>query len=197
MFSLKNVYLYSYQRVKIYLKKFGTVILFGSIIFWALSNLPVSNVSNISQTSTSQPLSIGKDIKNIENSYAAKIGKSVVPIFKPIGFEDWRISVSFISGIFAKEMVVSTLSTLYAFSDTGNISNFKEKLGKIRKSDGKPQYNKLTAVIIMIFVLLYFPCLGALMAIKKETDSWFWSAFSLVYGFVVAWIICFFCLSYF
>jgi ferrous iron transport protein B len=191
MFSLKNVYLYSYQRVKIYLKKLGTVILFGSIIFWSLSNLPTAKtVTQNKSSSISQSSQISNN--NIENSYSAKIGKALVPIFKPIGLEDWRICVSFISGVFAKEMVVSTLSTLYAVTDSGNISNFRDKLDKIKKLDGKPQYNKLTALIIMLFVLLYFPCLGALTAIKKETDSWFWASFSLVYGFAVAWIICFF-----
>jgi len=192
MFSLKTVFLFSYQQIIIYFKRIAVVILFGSILFWALSIFPLSsNVNNVNNFKV-QNINNKNDFKDFSNNYVTKLGKFLVPIFTPIGFEDWRIPVSFISGIFAKEMVVSTLSTLYSVSDIDKNLDLKTRLSRIKKQDGSLQYNKLTSILIMLFVLLSFPCLGALMTIKKETQSWFWAGVSLVYGFAIAWTVCFF-----
>ncbi|MCD7969729.1 MAG: ferrous iron transport protein B [Alistipes sp.] len=124
-----------------------------------------------------------------KNSYIGRIGQAIEPAMRPLGF-DWKLSVSLISGAAAKEIVVSTLGVLY--SDHGDPSaSLSEKLTAPDPVTGKPDLTPLTALSFLVFVLLYFPCIAALVAIAKETGSWKWAAFSFFFNTLIAWIVAF------
>ncbi|MCD8072926.1 MAG: ferrous iron transport protein B [Alistipes sp.] len=124
-----------------------------------------------------------------KNSYIGRLGQAIEPVMRPLGF-DWRFSVSLISGAAAKEIVVSTLGVLYA-GDGEDYETLSERLTSPNPETGKPDMTPLTAISFLIFVLLYFPCIAALVAIAKEPGSWKWAAFSFVFNTVVAWIVAF------
>ncbi|MCC8018763.1 MAG: ferrous iron transport protein B [Rikenellaceae bacterium] len=124
-----------------------------------------------------------------KNSYIGRMGQAIEPVMRPLGF-DWRLSVSLISGAAAKEIVVSTLGVLYADHGAPGAS-LSEKLREPDPVTGQRDMSPLVAFSFLIFVLLYFPCIAALVAIAKETGSWKWAAFSFVYNTLTAWIVAF------
>lgn len=123
--------------------------------------------------------------EKLEQSYAAQFGKAINPILEPLGF-DWKIGVSLVAGLAAKEVVVSTLGTIYAVGgDTDNPAPLTEYL------QNDPNFTPLIALTLMLFVLIYPPCIAALAVVKRETGSWKWVAFMFFYENAFAWIACF------
>lgn len=123
--------------------------------------------------------------EKLEKSYAGQFGKLVEPIIAPLGF-DWRIGISLVSGVTAKEVVVSTMGTMYSIGDG------KENTGSLKKALVNDEHmNPLIAYSMMIFVLIYSPCLAALAVMKRETGSWKWPTVSMVYATSLAWIVTF------
>ena len=114
-------------------------------------------------------------------SYLSKIGHVVEPLVKPIGL-DWRAAVALITGFVAKEIVVSTLAILY---------NTGDDVDSLRNSLESSGMTPITAYAFMLFVLIYVPCLSSIAAIRRETNSWFWPGFSIVYSKTLAWIVSF------
>ena len=131
-----------------------------------------------------------------ENSFIGKIGKFVEPVMRPLGF-DWKMSVSLLAGVAAKEIVVSTMGVLYqAEADPANVSeSLVTKLQNTKYRDGpnagKPVFNSITAFAYLMFVLLYFPCVAVVAAVRKESGKWKWALFMVTYTTAVAWIIAF------
>lgn len=123
--------------------------------------------------------------EKLEQSYAAMFGKAINPILEPLGF-DWKIGVSLVAGLAAKEVVVSTLGTIYA---VGGDTDHPEALTTYLQND--PYFTPLVALTLMLFVLIYPPCVAALAVIKRETGSWKWVGFMFMYENVFAWIACF------
>ncbi len=126
----------------------------------------------------------------IENSYLGKIGKCIEPIMKPLGF-DWRITVSLISGITGKEVVVSTMAVLFNANGLAQNNNLKESLIKTTNNEGKILFDLSTVVAFIMFVLVYFPCIGVIAAINKETATWKWSLFEIFFTTSLAWVLSF------
>jgi ferrous iron transport protein B len=112
----------------------------------------------------------------------------VEPVIKPLGF-DWKIGVSLFSGVAAKEIVVSTLSVLYTAE--GDETTLPDRLKADTYADGRPVFNPAVALALMVFVLLYFPCIATITAIRHETGSWRWALFEVVYTVAVAWVMAF------
>ncbi|MBQ8158194.1 MAG: ferrous iron transport protein B [Prevotella sp.] len=158
----KAIARHTWEKGKEYLKKMGGVILVASIIVWALGYFP----HNDELTEQQQQ----------EQSYIGKMGKAVEPIFTPQGF-NWKLDVSLLAGVGAKEIVASTIGVLY-----GQDVNLQEAMEK----DG---ITPLAAYSYLLFVLLYFPCIATIVAIKHETSSWRWASFAAGYTTLVAWII--------
>ncbi|MBU1052332.1 MAG: ferrous iron transport protein B [Proteobacteria bacterium] len=207
---LKSLMIHMWDRSKMFLKKMGKIILIGSIIVWFLSSFPKNINYSIDYTSTinkinasfkekiasaneedktllnEQMLAEIADIRKklnlekTEKSYMGKIGKGVSPVFEPLGI-DWRGSVSLLTGVFAKEIVVSTLGVLYSAEG----SDDKNALSNALRSSGM---TPLSALSMMVFVLLYLPCLATITMIKKETGSFKWTFFSITYSTVIAWV---------
>lgn len=163
----KSILLHTWEKGKQYLKKMGGIIMIASIIIWFLGYYP--NHDTYSTPSEQQ-----------ENSYIGMVGKVIEPVIKPLGF-DWQLGVGLISGAGAKELVVSTLSVLYtddAGSDNANIAS---------RLDISP----LVAFCFMLFVLLYFPCVATVAAIKEESGGWKWAIFTMIYTTLLAWVVTF------
>lgn len=174
--TVKSALHHMWEKSKQYLKKMGTIILFASIIIWALGYFPRPKTNNITVQ------------QQLEQSFIGKIGKFIEPVMEPLGF-DWRMSVSLAAGLPAKEVVVSTLSVLYTGNDESD--ELEDVMLSQTKPDGTPLYTPLVAFTFMVFVLLYFPCIATLIAIKQESGSWKWAPFSALYSTTIAWIVCF------
>ncbi len=165
----------TWDKCEQYLKKIGTTILVGAVVIWALSYFPVSHGDMTPK-------------QQLEQSYLAKIGKAVQPAVQPLGF-DWKSTVALITGVTAKEIVVSTLGILYDDDDQGQSLEWRMK--SELKPDGQPVWNIASVLSFMLFVLIYVPCIATLGSIRIETKSWLWALFAGLYTIVLAWIVSF------
>jgi len=175
--TARNATLHMWSKGKQYLQKMATIILAASIIVWALGYFPRHD----GQTAQEQ----------IENSYMGRMGKAVEPLVAPLGF-NWQMGVSVLTGAAAKEIVVSTMGVLYtgeADADEESAS-LKQKLQTATDSEGNHVFNPVVAYSFMLFILLYFPCIAALAAIKREAGTR-WVVFEIIYTTAVAWIVSF------
>ena len=149
--TAKAIFRHTWEKGKQYLKKMGGVILVASIIVWALGYFSPSGVAD-----------------SLELSFIGLLGKAVEPLFLPQGF-DWRMDVSLIAGVGAKEIVASTIGVLYG--------------------EAAFDFSPLVAYSFLLFVLIYFPCIATVVAIKNESGSWRWAFFAAIYTTVLAWIV--------
>ena len=175
----KAIMRHTWEKGKQYLKKMGGIILVASIIVWALGYFPHNNSLNAQQQQ--------------EQSYIGRIGKTIEPIFHAQGF-DWRLDVGLIAGVGAKEIVASTLGVLYSGDDTvtDNDQENRESNDKYSNLYLKMSANGITPLIAfcyLLFVLIYFPCLATIAAIKHESGSWRWAIFAAIYTTVLAWFV--------
>ncbi|HEX3009102.1 MAG TPA: nucleoside recognition domain-containing protein [Bacteroidales bacterium] len=139
-----------------------------------------------------ESLTLAREGERQEQSYAGKIGRFIEPVLAPLGF-DWKMAISLVSGLAAKEVVVSTMGVLYQVG-----SDNEDNQGLIHKLQGTPQtlnqagiYSKSSALSFMIFILIYSPCIAVIAAIGKESGNWKWAAFTVAYTTGLAWIVSF------
>ena len=170
--TAKSVLQHTWEKGKQYLHKMSGIILVCSVIVWFLGYFPRHDRY---ATAAEQQ----------EHSYIAHVGKSLEPLFKPLGF-DWKMSTGILSGIGAKELVVSTLGVMYS-SEGGTPENAggDSPLQAALKKHVSPA----AGLAYMVFVLLYFPCIATFAAIRQESKSWRWACFSAVYTVCVAWAV--------
>ncbi len=207
-----------WQKTMYFIKKMGGIILVASIIIWVLGYFPVpqegemadrvmeqrisdlavqGNINAVTRETGPYPDMAGHTGTGIaqsnlqsyrlENSYIGKIGKWIQPVFRPLGF-DWKMSVSLLTGLPAKEIVVSTLAILYS-SDTYGATEVT--ISQVFYSNLGHDRSALVALSFMIFILMSFPCIGTLTAIRRETGKVGWMMFNLLYTTGIAWIISF------
>ena len=174
-----------WERSEQYLKKIGGLILVAAILIWFLSYYPRAEYNNIENVEVVENLSGVDAMAHSENSYLGRIGKFCEPAMEPLGL-DWRASVALLSGAAAKEIVVSTLGVLYSVEDAESNSN---SLSQHLIASGN--YSRAAALAMMIFVLLYFPCIATVSAIAQEAGGWKWALFSVVYNTLLAWVVAF------
>lgn len=177
--TLKAIGRHTWEKGKQYLKKMGGIILVASIVVWALGYFP----HNESLTRQQQQ----------EQSYIGHIGKAIEPIFTPMGF-NWKLDVGLVSGVGAKEIVASTLGVLYSDDDSfGDDDSFSEentsKYQRMRQQMENDGITPLAAFCFLLFVLIYFPCVASISAIKGETGKWKWAVFVAGYTTILAWCI--------
>lgn len=180
--TMKSMVNHTWEKGEQYLKKMGTIILLGSIIVWFLGYFP--RPENV------EKLTAPQQMVQQENSYIGQIGHFIEPAIAPLGF-DWKIGVSLLSGVAAKEIVVSTLSVLYTGSSDSKVSSLTQRLRTEVKPNGTSSFTPVIALGMMLFVLIYFPCLATIVAIKNETHSWGWALFAAGYSMVLAWLMAF------
>ena len=173
-----------WERSEQYLKKIGGLILVAAIVIWFLSYYPRTSYEP-SAVGVIENVSSQSAMVQSENSYLGRIGKFCEPVMEPLGL-DWRASVAMLSGAAAKEIVVSTLGVLYSVEDAESDG---ASLSQHLLASGN--YSRAAALAMMIFVLLYFPCIATVSAIAQETGGWKWALFSVVYNTVLAWVVAF------
>lgn len=137
-----------------------------------------------------EKLLIQKKSEQQGKSILGYIGRSLEPIMRPLGF-DWRLTVSILSGVAAKEVVVSTLGILFQVDDKAGNDSLVEKIRTHQDQTGKNMFSPLTAFSFMLFILTYFPCIGVVTAIRKESGGWKWAMLVVVYTTAVAWLLSF------
>ncbi len=170
----KSIFRHTWEKGKQYLQKMGGIILVASLIIWSLGYFPRQQEG---QTTAQQQ----------EQSYIGTIGKAIEPALEPLGF-DWKMGVGILSGIAAKELVVSTMGVLYNIDQEQLDSGSGETmLQKALQQASTPA----AALAFMVFVLLYFPCIATFIAIKQEGGGWKWAIFSAIYTIILAWVAAF------
>ncbi len=176
--TMRNTLIHMWDKSAQYLKKMGTVILLASIIIWALGYFPRHK----------EEMTLAQQT---ENSYIGRIGHAVEPVVKPLGF-DWKMGVSLVTGLAAKEIVVSSLGILYngEAGDNENSQSLVESLRAQTDALGQPFFTPLKAYTFMLFILLYFPCIAAISAIWREAGRG-WAVFSVLYTTSLAWLVSF------
>ena len=211
--TLKNTIAHMWHKGSQYLKKMGTFILLASILIWGLSYYPrnvkystdydaqinhinlSSSLSETEKESTVSELELSKASEHQEKSYIGRIGQFIEPAIQPLGF-DWKIGISIITGLAAKEIVVSSMGVLYhAGMDSDEtsgslIKNLQEQKHTGNFLNGQKVFTPLVAFGFMLFILIYFPCVAVIAAIKKES-SWGWATFTMLYTTVIAWVVAF------
>ncbi len=170
-----------WNKAEQYLRKMGGIILVASIIVWALSYYPRPDIEG--------ELTAEQTTEQQANSYMGQIGRAVAPVLEPLGF-NWKVTIALISGTAAKELVISTLGVLYAEGDESP-ETLSHKLTQVNPSTGSPDFTPLIAASFLIFVSLYIPCIASITAVSRETGSWKWGAFAVIYNTLVAWICAF------
>lgn len=215
--TIRNSAKHMWFKTSQYLQKMGGIILIASIIIWALSYFPrevefsknynvliQQEIQKASQTNTNlkeqntnaiiSALQKEKAAELQAGSYLGTIGKSIEPIMRPLGF-DWKMSVSLIAGASAKEIVVSTLGVLYQADSDGETealqNRLKDETYQFGPNKGHKVFDPIVAFAFLIFVLIYFPCIATVAAIKKESGSWKWAVFMMVYTTSLAWVLAF------
>lgn len=160
-----------WERVKGYITKAGTVIFAASIIIWFMLGFNLQGMAEMNQ------------------SIGAGFGRLIAPIFEPLGFGSWQATLALFTGLLAKEAVVGSMAIIFGLGNVvgeaalaGNVSGFVQTLQAVG-------FSSLSAYAFMAFALLYTPCIAAVATIKKETNSWKWTGFSVVYQLVVAWVV--------
>jgi ferrous iron transport protein B len=212
--TLKNTAIHMWNKAVQYLRKMGGIILVAAIFIWALSYYPrnvkysvdyeslAANISAQTQLSDSAKnialyrLSVSKQSEHQEQSYIGQLGHAIEPVISPLGF-DWKIGVSVITGLAAKEIVISTMGILYQADSDAPHENSNSLIEKLHNQEhvtgelkGQKVFTPLVAFVFMLFILTYFPCIAAIAAIKKESN-WKWALFTMTYTTIIAWFISF------
>lgn len=170
----KSIFRHTWEKGKQYLHKMAGIILIASIIIWFLGYFP--HHDRYTNPAEQQ-----------ENSYIGMIGKAIEPVLEPLGF-DWKMGVGILSGVAAKELVVSTMGVLYSGeADTLEDMGGETMLQKALSATVSPA----AALAFLVFILLYFPCIATFVAIKQESGGWKWAIYSAVYTIILAWIVSF------
>ena len=165
--TAKAIFRHTWEKGAQYLRKMGGIIMIASIVIWALGYYPDHDAY---ETVAEQQ----------ENSYIGQIGKAMEPVIEPLGF-DWKLGIGILSGVGAKELVVSPLGVLYTNDAEADVVSLAERI----------PITPLVAFCYMVFVLIYFPCIATIVAIKQESGSWKWALFTAVYTSLLAWVMAF------
>ncbi|WP_372774297.1 ferrous iron transport protein B [Mangrovibacterium sp.] len=202
--TFRNIVVHMWDKSYQYLRKIAGVILVGVVIVWALGYFPRQNEeseaigSKITQMQTSDVTNQQEEINRLlveqesvrlQNSYLGQIGQFIEPVMRPLGF-DWKMSIGLVAGLPAKEIVVSTLGVLYQVDDDSSLS-LGEKLRMEKYASGEKIGQSVismpVALAFLVFILIYFPCIGVIATIKNESGKTFWAVFTMVYTTALAW----------
>jgi ferrous iron transport protein B len=165
--TAKAIFRHTWEKGVQYLRKMGGIIMLASVIIWFLGYYPNHDA-------------YGTVTEQQENSYIGRVGKAIEPALAPLGF-DWKLDIGLLTGMGAKELVVSSLGVLYANDSTAGTTGLAQRM----------PITPLVALCYMLFSLIYFPCIASFAAIKHESGSWKWAAFTAVYTTTLAWIVSF------
>lgn len=162
----RTVAIYVWDKVKDYLSKAGTTIFIASIVLWFVLNTGTTGF-----------------VSDVQDSFAAMIGHVLVPVLRPAGLGLWQVAVALISGLSAKEVVVSSFSVLFGISNVNSAAGMGELSAQLTSMG----FGEVNAYALMIFCLMYSPCIAAVATIKRETGSWRWTLGMVLFQLLVAW----------
>jgi ferrous iron transport protein B len=220
--TLRTLFKHMWFSARLFLKKISGVVMIATVVIWALGYFPINvkysrnydsemqilkkgyisqkysdnqqqNAALISYSQSLLSLKKEKETEHQEASFIGRLGKFIQPVMQPLGF-DWKMTVSLMAGLAAKEVVVGTMGVLYQadVNDKGKNAALTNKLQEQTYSSGikkgKKVFNPLVAFTFMLFVLIYFPCFGVVAAIKKESGKWKWAVFEIVFTTSLAWL---------
>lgn len=168
--SSRTVTIYVWEKVKDYLSKAGTTIFVASIVMWAILNFGPQGYTT-----------------EMSGSFGSILGRVLVPFFAPLGLGFWQIAVALIAGVSAKEVVVSSCAVLFGVPNINSGEGMNTLVGIL----GTVGFGQLNAFCLMVFCLLYIPCMATLATIKKESGSWKWTGFTALFQLAVAWVVTF------
>ena len=189
--SIRNMFIQAFQATKKFIKEAGTIIFALSILIWALSYFPVNqkedkiilNNSNIEKEIITEETSTNK----FADSYLARIGKSISPVFEPLGF-NWEITVSILSAFLAREVAVSALGILYPQDPTKKNSRLETRLANATRENGQPVFTPLVAISLMVFFAFCSQCISTLAIMYRELNSVKWPIVTFCYMTLLAYI---------
>ncbi|MEY3507869.1 MAG: ferrous iron transport protein [Bacteroidota bacterium] len=191
----KNVGVTMIEKAKIFVTDAGKVIMIISLLLWFLSSYgPGNQIEKTTQkyAALEQVLPVKKDslqkeyaAEKLQHSYAGILGKAIEPAIAPLGY-DWKIGIALITSFAAREVFVGTMATLYSVEDSED-SSLRQKLAAAKHPDGTKVYTLAAGLSLMIFYLLAMQCMSTLAVVKRETKSWKWPAFQLVYMTALAY----------
>jgi ferrous iron transport protein B len=206
--TAKGILIHMWERARMYLRKAGTIILFFSLVTWVLSSYPRSDhyspevsadlaaesallaAAGVGGAAREEHLSSGlrqrMEKERLEASFAGRYGRALAPALAPIGLSDWRVGVALTMGFAAKEIVVSTFGTLFSLGSGDEVAEEAGALGERLRQD--PFFNPLRAYTLMVFVLLYVPCLATVAVAFRELGSWKWAVFLVLNTISVAYL---------
>jgi ferrous iron transport protein B len=211
--TLRNTSIHMWNKSVQYITKMGTIILFASIMIWALGYFPrntgntmeyeaailkiqnnVTIADSIRETQINK-LTIELESERMEKSYIGQIGHFITPVIEPLGY-DWKIGVSIVTGLAAKEILIGSMGVLYQSdleadeTSVGIQNKLQQQVFTSGPRIGEKVFSLLVAFSLMLFVLIYFPCIAVIAAVKREAN-WSWAAFTMVYTTVLAWLVAF------
>jgi ferrous iron transport protein B len=210
---LRVVVRHMWDRSKLFLRRAGTVILGINILLWFLATYPRSTATDTAAdaqrnqlqaqlaqaSSPEQTTAIRAELAALDSqtagaklrqSFAGRLGRLIEPVISPLGF-DWKIGIGIITSFAAREVFVSTMSTVYNVGRTQTtpsaMTSLAQTLQAQRKPDGTPVYTPLTAVTLMVFYVFALQCVSTVAVVRRETNSWKWPFFQWLYMGVLAW----------
>lgn len=189
--SLTSVMLQVWRRLKVFLKDAGSVILAGSVVIWFLLNFPKADIPEGMAEGPAHQV-------QIEQSYAADLGRAMEPVFEPLGF-DWKINIGLVGSFAARELMVSTLAEVYAYDPNAKIDpvtgeadeeyvGLREILTTPDPKTGVAPMDFPTAIALLLYFVYALLCLSTVAVIKRETGGWKWPLFMIAYMGVLAWV---------
>jgi len=189
---MRNSLLHMWDKASQYLKKIGGTILVAVVLIWALEYFPRSEQNQQTAQILQSGTSVIRPVSQMEQSYLGKIGHAIEPVIRPLGF-DWRMGVSLIAGIPAKEIVIGTMAVLYGTENDQHKNellqtSLQQQVYETGPKAGEPVFNQAVALAFLVFVLLYFPCIAVIASIKRESGSWKYALFTVFYTTAAAWI---------
>jgi ferrous iron transport protein B len=221
---VRMVLRHMWDRGKIFIQRAGTVILGISIVLWFLASYPRSSAieahydglratieaagaDRLASASASEAASIRSTIdeqlahlhqaeagERLRDSYAGRLGRGIEPLIRPLGF-DWKIGIGIIASFAAREVFVSTMSTVYSVGGmeemAEGVSGLAETLQAQTRADGSPVYTTLVGITLMVFYVFALQCVSTVAIVRRETNSWRWPLFQWLYMAVLAWTLAF------
>jgi len=189
---MRNTLLHMWDKASQYLKKIGGTILVAVVLIWALGYFPRVEIPKASDPSSTIVNVPPPSVSQMEQSYLGRIGHAIEPVIRPLGF-DWKMGVSLIAGIPAKEIVIGTMAVLYGTENDQHKNELLQTSLQNQKYEsgpkkGEPVFNQAVALAFLVFVLLYFPCIAVIASIKRESGSWKYALFTVFYTTAAAWI---------
>ncbi len=198
----KNALQTMLEKAKIFVFDAGKVIMIISILLWGLSTYgPKNKMAAVTKTydalvsqNPTQAAVFNKQRNTalLENSYAGILGKTIEPAIKPLGY-DWKIGIALVTSFAAREVFVGTMATLYSVGEEVNDNTLKQKMAAAINSDGSKVYSLATGLSLMIFYMLAMQCMSTLAIVKRETKTWKWPIFQLVYmtglAYLLSWMV--------